>query len=196
MHEITGNLFESVKADAICITTNGFINATGANTMGRGSAGEAKRRWPGIEMLIGQHLEHGGNDCRLLTQTYYDKFFLPAAHMYPAQETPYHILMFPTKVDNVSFGDLLATYRTPTRSMAAINSSAVFPGWMGKSSLGLIQRSAEQLAELTDRHGWSSVILPRAGSGAGELSWEHEVRPLLGKILDARFYAITFPAKR
>ncbi len=47
MHEITGDLFESEKADAICILTNGFINAQGANTMGKGCALGAKQRWPG-----------------------------------------------------------------------------------------------------------------------------------------------------
>jgi len=191
MHEITGDLFESELADAICITTNGFTNAQGANTMGRGCAGEAKYRWPGIQMLAGAALKHGGNDCRILTKACgpeYEGFIcLPPVASWQARVVPYHILMFPTKPDYCVLEDLLPQYA----AMTGLGGEP-YPGWMAKSDLSLIERSAKQLCELTDQNDWKSVVLPRPGCGAGELSWEREVRPLLAGILDQRFYAITF----
>jgi O-acetyl-ADP-ribose deacetylase (regulator of RNase III) len=167
MHEITGNLFESEMADAICILTNGFVNTQGANTMGKGCALEAKQRWPGIQMSVGDAIRHGGNDTRVLTvlgSEEWDGFIcLPPRLGWPALTVPYHILMFPTKNH-----------------------------WSEPSDLGLIQKSCVQLMELTDQRGWQSVVLPRPGCGAGGLSWENEVRPLISAILDDRIYVITF----
>jgi len=180
MHEITGDLFESEKADAICILTNGFVNAQGANTMGKGCAGEAKRRWPGIQMVVGAHLKRHEivhNDCRILT-TLNDfgevilevppAFARPVIGADPSIRVcgiivPYHILTFPTKYH-----------------------------WSTPSDLQLIRRSCTQLMTHADAQGWNSVVLPRPGCGAGGLSWEDEVRPLISQILDQRFWVITF----
>ncbi|MBN2644726.1 MAG: ADP-ribose-binding protein [Desulfuromonadaceae bacterium] len=54
----------------------------------------------------------------------------------------------------------------------------------------LIRRSALELRELTDRHGWHQVVLPRPGCGGGGLLW-NEVRPCLEPCLDDRFLVIT-----
>jgi hypothetical protein len=60
----------------------------------------------------------------------------------------------------------------------------------------LIARSARELRELADRHGWQELIVPRPGCGSGGLDWR-EVRPLLEKELDDRFTIITaLPAVR
>lgn len=196
MHDITGNLFESEKADAICITTNGFVNVHGGNTMGRGCAGEAKRRWPGIQMHVGAAIRHGGNNCRLLTakenERERDSICLAAIEGWPSHIVPYHILTFPTKPEECRFVDLLPHYSR--QHVLEVSTSERFPGWKARSSLTLIERSAWQLAELTDQQNWKSVVLPRPGCGAGELSWD-EVRPRLSTILDARFYVINFPTK-
>jgi O-acetyl-ADP-ribose deacetylase (regulator of RNase III) len=76
---------------------------------------------------------------------------------------PYHILTFPTKHH-----------------------------WEVQSDPDLIVRSARQLMTHVDTHGWKSVVLPRPGCGAGGLSWENEVRPLIEQILDQRIYVIDF----
>lgn len=187
MHEIIGDLFESELADAICILTNGFVNSQGANTMGKGCAGAAKVRWPGIQMHVGDAIRHGGNDCRILTVPGEGAQCLPPVLGWPQHVLPYALLMFPTKPVQCLELDLLAHYkREPYLGREP------YPGWMAKASLPLIERSARQLGELTDQRGFKSVVLPRPGCGAGDLSWEDEVRPLLAKILDQRFYVINF----
>ena len=56
--------------------------------------------------------------------------------------------------------------------------------------LRLIERSCCELVELASQQGWSKVVLPRPGCGGGGLEWR-QVRPLLERYLDQRFYIIT-----
>lgn len=63
--------------------------------------------------------------------------------------------------------------------------------WHENSDIDLIFRSACELADEADYHGWGTVILPRPGCGAGNLNWK-EVRSTIRGILDHRFYVITF----
>jgi len=56
--------------------------------------------------------------------------------------------------------------------------------------LGLIERSARELAALADKAGWTTVVVPRPGCGGGGLSW-HDVRRLLEPHFDDRFLVIT-----
>jgi hypothetical protein len=191
MYEITGDLFghNEKGPNAICILTNGFTNAQRANA---GCALQAKIRWPGIQMKIGDALYHGGNDCRLLTIEKDGQAILPVPGPWQAHDVPYHILMFPTKPDKVIDGhyDQLLDRYAPKVDYYS-RPAAEYPGWMAKSNLPLIEKSTHQLAEITDQQDWKSVVLPRPGCGAGGLSWEDEVRPLLAGILDARFYVIS-----
>lgn len=69
------------------------------------------------------------------------------------------------------------------------------PGWACVADEVIIKRSAEELVSFAGTYGWSQVILPRPGCGAGELSWE-QVKPILTQVLDDRFYVITFPPRR
>lgn len=166
MQEITGDLFahNDQGPGAICITTNGFTNAQGANTMGAGCALEAKKRWPGIHMLVGHAICSVGNESAPLTLggREGEHIYLPAVKPYPQHIVPYHILTFPTKTH-----------------------------WSEDSDRNLIQRSAYRLIQLVDLYGWKSVVLPRPGCGLGNLSWEGQVKPLLEPLLDHRFYVIS-----
>ena len=60
-----------------------------------------------------------------------------------------------------------------------------------KQDIEIIKQSAYQLVELADSNPWNTIVLPRPGCGAGELSWE-QVEPVLANILDDRFKVITY----
>jgi hypothetical protein len=165
MHEIVGDLFDSEKADAICITTNGFVNSQGSCTMGAGNALQAKQRWPGIQMRLGALILKKENLVHLLTVGEAGELRIPLFGFAGLQHhrVPYHIVSFPTKHH-----------------------------WKDNSDLKLIEQSARQLVELAATMNWhTGIVLPRPGCGLGKLSWKGEVRPLLEPILDDRFYVIS-----
>ena len=162
MREMTGSLFE-LEADAVCITTNGFVNAAGASTMGKGCAGEAKYRYPGIQLVVGEQVKQYGNHVFLLTdQIEMGEWVLRTPGAWKNHILPRALISFPTKEH-----------------------------WRDPSIPQLIERSAEELLGLTQAFGFESVLLPRAGCGAGQLNWGN-VRPVLDGILDDRFAAVTF----
>ena len=61
--------------------------------------------------------------------------------------------------------------------------------WRAPSTVELVERGAKTMRDMADRHGWTTVALPRLGCGerTGQLSWPDQVRPLLAGILDDRF---------
>lgn len=65
MKEAFSNLWDQ-QADAIAITTNGYVNAQGKATMGAGCALEAVARYPGIAAELGAIIRIAGNHCWLL----------------------------------------------------------------------------------------------------------------------------------
>lgn len=66
--------------------------------------------------------------------------------------------------------------------------------WRDKSDLKLIQRSAQLLSELCDRHEITKCYLTPPGCGCGGLNWSVEVRPALEQCLDDRFTVIIRPS--
>lgn len=56
------------KANAICITTNGYINSQGLAVMGKGCAKEAVERWKDIPRVLAQKIRENGNVVNLLFQ--------------------------------------------------------------------------------------------------------------------------------
>jgi len=58
--EARGNLFEQ-QCDALCITTNGALDREGRAIMGKGCAGQAKKLYPGIEVVPGRYIPRYGN---------------------------------------------------------------------------------------------------------------------------------------
>ncbi len=65
MKEITGNLWDYVNEGYIVITTNGALNSRGECVMGRGTAAQAKNRYPGLARRIGKMIESYGNHVHL-----------------------------------------------------------------------------------------------------------------------------------
>lgn len=192
MREIFGDLFgyNEKGPHAICITTNGYVDRGGCNVMGRGTAGEAKRRWPGIERLLGEKLRSYGNRVHQLTQASPEGITLPLGWMSPRVVVPYHIFSFPTKPEVVNDAELLISqYR---RAHEGHVEDLNLPGWMAKSDLELIQESAWELRHLVEKQGIQSVVVPRPGCSAGERDWDTEVRPrLVEPFKDDRFFIIT-----
>lgn len=193
MREIYGDLFGHNERgpQTICITTNGYVGRDGCNVMGRGTAGEAKRRWPGIEKVLGRLIQERGNHVHTLSKVgLTGGYFLELSWLTPSVPVPYNIVSFPTKPEIVNeASDLIAHYRKANEGhVEDLN----LPGWMAKSSLDLISQSAWELRNLVDRMGWQSVVVPRPGCSAGERSWEGEVKPLLEEpFKDDRFFIIS-----
>jgi hypothetical protein len=53
-------------ADIRVITTNGFVKKNGEAVMGRGCAQEAKRRYPGMDLRLGERINRDGNHVHCL----------------------------------------------------------------------------------------------------------------------------------
>ncbi len=62
--------------------------------------------------------------------------------------------------------------------------------WKDPSDLQLIEQSARELVELTNKRAWYTVFLTRPGCGNGQLNWE-DVKKVIGPILDDRFIILT-----
>lgn len=65
MIEVYGNLWTH-PAETRVITTNGTVKKDGTAVMGRGCALEAKEKWPGIEVNLGDKLSRLGNHVFVL----------------------------------------------------------------------------------------------------------------------------------
>ena len=76
MIELLGDMFHDniLKfVDAICITTNGIVNAKGKCVMGRGVALTAKEKWDGIDKRLGEFIKLNGNIVQIL-------WYVPSQH--------------------------------------------------------------------------------------------------------------------
>ena len=62
MKEATGNLWD-YPAQVRAITTNGFVKNNGECVMGRGCAKEARDKFPGLAIYLGQMIKAHGNRC-------------------------------------------------------------------------------------------------------------------------------------
>ena len=61
MKEIKGNLWDYHIDHIVVITTNGTVNSSGQNVMGRGCAFEAKKRIPSLPLTLGKFIKDQGN---------------------------------------------------------------------------------------------------------------------------------------
>lgn len=171
MLEFSGNIFH-VNCDAICITTNGFTKSNGEAVMGKGCAKEAANLVPTLPALLGKHLRNKGNVVGILHTQNHVK-----------------LLNFPVKPITAICTTYCDNVVRHMQNKFRVGDSV--PGWACVADIEIIRQSAQKLVEITDRWGWEKVVLPRPGCGAGELNWT-EVKPVLDKILDDRFIAMTF----
>lgn len=169
MKEMRGNMFE-IDCDALCVTTNGFVKANGECVMGRGIAKQIKQYIPTIAKDLGKLIKAKGNNVHLI----YPKSDVPAVLSFPVKPVSKICESHNDYVSHMNFniGDTIA-------------------GWACKADIEIIEKSAYQLAELANQNDWKTIILPRAGCGAGELEWVN-VKPILDNILDDRFIAVTY----
>lgn len=168
MKELKGNMF-SIECDALCITTNGFVKSNGECVMGIGCAKNIKQYYPNIGFKLGKLIKTEGNKVHLIYQ-----------------DDGLDIISFPVKpITKVckSHDDYVSHMKFGIGQTIA--------GWACKADINIIEQSAYQLVELANKHDWGIVLLPRAGCGAGELDWS-TVKPILSKILDDRFIAVTY----
>lgn len=169
MLEQQGDLF-TIDCQAVCITTNGFVKTDGNAVMGRGCARTLADLFPYAPRLLGSALRRYGN----ITQP-----------LFMANDTV--VVAFPVKPDFViNDGTNIVRHAAHLYKLGQ-----KVAGFHAKADMALIKRSAEQLKAWADEGNYTHVLLPRVGCGAGELSWD-DVKPMLNKILDDRFVAVSF----
>jgi len=171
MKEMRGDLF-SCTADAICVTTNGFVKKNGDAVMGMGCAKTLKELYPVAPKLLGQAIKEHGNVVNFL-----------------GNHNGTIVMSFPVKASNEICETDSANVVDHNKKKYTVNN--IVPGFACKARLKIIERSARDLVRWADHNKWQNVIIPRPGCGAGELDW-NDVKPVLDSILDDRFTAITF----
>lgn len=190
MKTIKGNIFSYTNADAICLTTNGFVKRSGAAVMGAGIAKQAKERWRFIDYTLGQAISLFGNKVNLLTRQTEDGIFLIEPEWSDGRikdQVPYHIVNYPVKPASVECS--LDKSNVIPRARRKYNPQETVPGFHAMADIDLIVDSAKRLIILADHCDWNTVILPRPGCGNGGLTWEG-VGPILSRLLDNRFLVI------
>lgn len=164
-------------ADAVCITTNGWVKSNGENVMGAGCAGEAAKRFPGIAYHLGQAIRKNGHRVQIIPGT-----TIPFG-------TPSALVSFPTKIVSLiprSFADIGEQVLDRYKTQVKVGSNV--PGWMCKSTLGMIRFSVEELRQLADENNWETLVLPLPGVNMGGLS-KNSVLPIV-ETLDDRFVVV------
>ena len=172
MKEIRGNLWDHLDiADAIVITTNGFIKANGECVMGRGCAREATERFPNLSKDLGATLTVLGN------------------HVFLQNYDGHRIITFPVKPKSMICNQTKTNIVNHMKNK--FKAGSVVPGWACTADLDLIINSAKELRSMVTTLGLKNVVMPRPGCGAGELEWD-TVKKSIEPILNDRFSIITY----
>ena len=170
MQEARGNML-NMECDALVITTNGFTKSNGDAVMGRGIAKQISDRLPWIAPALGKLLRTQQNVPHML-----------------GYHSDVALISYPVKPQSViNTGDNIVAH---ARNQFQIGDRV--PGFYAKAYPELIVASAKALVVLADAYPtWQTILLPRLGCGAGELSWD-AVKPLVADLLDDRFIACTY----
>lgn len=141
------------EGEAVCITTNGFVNRSGQAIMGRGVAAQAVKRFPTLKTKMGRYIMDNGN---------------------VVQKIALRIVSFPVKPQ------LGICNEDKTNVVKHMRHKFIrydwVPGWAMMADLNLIEWSLWQLMNLHDAGMFKRIYLPKPGCGAGGLKWE-AVRP-------------------
>ncbi len=161
------DLFDYIgKADALCVTTNGWVGNSGRCVMGRGVALSAKQRFKGIDLKLGKLIQRNGNICQTIMK-----------------ESGTWIVAFPVKPVSEIMSD---TTELVDHKRGMYRLGDVVPGWSLKAQIPVIEKSAKELMGLVRFYEWVSIIMTKPGCYNGALDWESEVKPVLSGILDER----------
>lgn len=90
---------------------------------------------------------------------------------------------------------ILGIYRSFTGVSIELVSFPTKHHYRQNADIGLIEKSARQLAGLADGSGYKNIYLPPVGCGLGNLNWEIHVKPILENIFDDRFKVVMRSAK-
>ena len=173
MKEAYGNMLDTT-CEVLVVSTNGYVKKDGSCVMGRGIAEQISNLFPEVAFTLGGLIRGHGNICHILSHpTNRNVGFVS----FPVKPVTSHVLpdksnVVPHARNKVKCGDLLM-------------------GFWSIANLRLIEDSCKQLVRLADDNGWSDILCPRFGCGAGELRWQ-DVKPICEKYLDNRFTVMTF----
>jgi len=191
MIEIVGDIFTELKRDSrspysmVLVPTNGCVTKDGRAIMGAGFAKAVRDRYPSVQEVLGQYLQHNRKRQK---QEPNEPWNVPYLLGVTFEHT--YIFSFPTKPSTLIYEDsnVLPQYARHLRRGCRVE------GWKGKADLHLIERSAVFISRLVDDATdiLRTILLPQVGCGYGELSWETDVRPLLAKYFDQRYTVVKY----
>lgn len=174
MLEYKGDILKLIgEVDAICITTNLFVKSNGRAVMGRGIARAINTLMPGTDIMLGSKIIRGSKVDIV------------------AQKEGTDIISFPVKTNRIKIESEYDLDNIVSHMRDKFKVGDIVPGWACKANPRMIQDSCSELVWVADAKDYKTVYLPRPGCGAGELEYE-DVKPILSKILDDRFYVSTF----
>jgi len=162
MIEGYGDLWAAAKeenADAIVITTNGFVKKNGEAVMGRGIALEAKNAYPDLPKSLGSMINKHGNK---VFGFYFGSIWL------------FTVPVKPTVGPNGEPG-----WRAKAQIPLIEDSIKQLVG--AEPYYGLMRNISDSMNTLIEK-----IYMPRPGCGNGGLKWE-VVKPIIEPYLDDRF---------
>lgn len=185
MIEITGELFKSntyspivEKPDVVCITTNGYTKTDGMAVLGKGYAREAVSIDRELPRILGRKLINKGNFPHILRN----------------REGRAALVSFPVRPIDVLIEDKEDLNKLIPSMRKEENVGKNMPGWASLADIQIIKVSCMLLVSMSNEFKWNKVIIPRPGCINGGLEWEN-VRAEIEKILDDRFFIISYPER-
>ena len=167
-------LAHELKADAVAITTNGFVKDNGHAALVRGSSLQAAVKYPWFPEALGISLKMYGLRVQGFRNLQYNM--------------PYTLVAFPIKPDYVTANDMSTNIIRKRRWNYETGVKA--PGWAAIADIDLIVRSCGELMSLVDEKCWNVVLLVRPGCAKDELSWK-DVKNVIQPILDDRVIVVS-----